>query len=80
MSITLEQKVMVGKDRLIDDLADMINSNEGYWNLNKAEKATVKRLATILMLEDNSEITLEMLNESGYINGEEEIFWNRGEY
>jgi len=76
--ITTEQRVMVGKDRLLDELTDLNESAEGYWNIE--DRAQIRRLGAILAMPDDSEETLEALIEAGYINGEEHIFWGRGNF
>lgn len=69
--ITTEQKVQVAKDRAADELTDLIG--DGYWNRTADEKRTIRGIAKLLALPDNSKKTLAALHS--YINGEEEMFF-----
>ena len=72
---TLKQKIMVGKDRLLDDLSDMNYQNGGYWSIPIKERNRIKKMGQALIGNDNDPETLTLLDKLGYINGTEGSFF-----
>lgn len=75
MNLSTKQKVMVGKDRAIDELYDIIRINSGYWDLSPERSARIKTIANLLTMDDDSEDALKEADRLGFINGEEELFY-----
>lgn len=71
----IELQVQVGKDRALDDLADLIHSKNGYFNFTESDKIIMTNIARLLLLEDNLDSTLSCARDLGYINNEEELFF-----
>ena len=75
MKTTIWQKVSVGKDRAIDELADMVNQVHGFFNLDQKERKRVMLIGRLLSMPTNSHNTLNALNTAGFINNEEYQFF-----
>ncbi len=76
--ITTKQRVLVAKDRALDDLSDLVRSNHGYLHFDDENKRLVNRIATLLCMVNSDPATLVFAKHIGYINGEEEVFFEGG--
>ena len=77
MTITDEQKVQVAKDRAADELAELVG--DGYWHCDDEDKARVGRIGSLLAAPDAEPATLRLADELGFLNGEESIFFEKGQ-
>ena len=76
----IRMSIRQAKQRLFDDLGKTIDEGKRYTVLligqrqNLREK--VARLSTLLQLPENDRCSLDVLQEAGYWNGDEDEFWN----
>jgi hypothetical protein len=74
MKLTVAQKIMVAKDRAVDDLRDLVNA--GYWNLSDNDKRIARKIATMIASPDDDKKTLAALKRGGYVSGNEGMFYD----
>lgn len=67
MKLTTAQVVMVAKDRVVDELNNLVGT--GYWTLDAKTKKQVKKLALMISMPEDSKETLKALKN--FVNGEE---------
>jgi len=71
MGLSVEERVMVAKDRALDDLINL--TGDGYWHRTPEIRKQIRDIASKLAMPDNSKKTLKALRS--YINGEEHLFF-----
>lgn len=78
MTLDVKKTVEVGKDRAISELCDIVNTAPGYFNLDESARKRVKKIADVLSLPDDYMYVITALDRLGFINGEEDIFFQEG--
>jgi hypothetical protein len=75
--LTVEERVVVGKDRLWDDILSFVEDHPGgYLAMSKEERDRFRRALRLMSLPDDARITLNALRPN-YINGEEYLYYSR---
>jgi len=86
--VTVIQQVQVAKDRAIDELSDIAKNGDGkintrgkvvnfYGNLSDEVKLRIHQIGYFLAATDDSERTLAIAKKMGFINGEEDLFFEK---
>ena len=73
--VTDEQRVQVAKDRAADELAELVGM--GYWHCDEDDKARVMQIGSLLAAADAEPETFRLAEELGFLNGKEDIFFER---
>lgn len=74
-TLTTTQRVQVAKDRAVDELTDIINSKGGYFHLDHKDISSIEKISLFLLMPDCNLTTLSHARMLGYINDEEELFF-----
>ncbi len=77
MKLTNKQIIDVGKDRAIDELIDIVNTNHGFLNLNESQRERIKTIGKLISLPKTLVGSIKLLKENGFISGDEHIFYNK---
>lgn len=78
MALDVKRTIEVGKDRAISELCDIVNTARGYSNLDENARKRVRKIADVLSLPDDYMYVITALDRLGFINGEEDMFFQVG--
>jgi len=77
MELTIAQQVLVAKDRAMDELTEINNDAHGFWNLDPERMTRAMQIGLFIGLDNDQQSTLDMADKLGFINGEEDMFWQK---